>query len=106
MTISQCRAHGSQGMILWLKESFGHRSVRSSFQWPAALLILFCVLSLLLGSLYELDLSLLGQALLLLLVMIGNCVIVGLETKFRHREIHTKVAALVAEIRANLCKLQ
>ena len=92
-------------MILWLKESFGYRSVRSSFQWPGALLILMCVLSLLLGSLYELDLNLLGQALFLLLVLIGNCILVGLETKLRHREIQNKVSALVAQIRAKLCKI-
>lgn len=98
----QCRSHGPRGTFVWLRDSFSHRSVRSSLQWPAIVLILLCVLLLTISAAQDHDRILLSQAAFIAIVLLFNLMLVGLETKLRHKEIHHKVRSLLDDIRVNL----
>jgi hypothetical protein len=66
------------------------------------LLILLCVISLSISAIQESNQILFAQALFILFVLIINLMIVGLETKLKHKEIHHKVRSLLDDIRVHL----
>lgn len=102
--IFQCSSHGFHGFKLWLKESFSHKSVSSTFQWPSVLMLLTCSTAILIASIYKNDSFLLNEAIFLYIILLVNIVLVGFETKLRHQEIHTKTGLLVSKIRNSLLK--
>ncbi|RWS16661.1 uncharacterized protein B4U79_14914 [Dinothrombium tinctorium] len=97
-----CEIHGKNGFWLWMRECLNHNSEYSTFRWPSLLLVLISVVVFVIAYSDRKEETLLVQCLFLFFCMLLNTLICGLETRFRHEEVHKKARFYAQQIKNDL----